>query len=387
MIHIRDIDEIHNKVVLVRAGLNVPLDAQGTVADDFRIQKIMPTITYLQEQGAKVIVLGHIGRDLNDSLSPVAQYISHWGAIVFKENFFAPDVYQNNLQELTQELETAASGTVYLLDNVRQNEKELLNDSTMAQGLAKIVDVYVNEAFSVSHREHMSVSALPRACAIKTIGFAFAQEIEHLVAAIDPPQKSVAIVGGNKFATKLPLINKLADTYNTVIVAGALANTLYHVAGYEIGRSVYDADMDNQMYSQLQELLRCENIFVPAIVQTENSQGEVKHKHVSELAADDAVYDAAAESFAEIEQEIQAAQLCIWNGPLGYYEQGYTQGSEFILDVINNTDGSVIVGGGNTVDLARGFASNKNIFLSTGGGAMIDFITQGTLPGLEALKC
>lgn len=372
--------------MLIRAGLNVPLDDEGAILDDYRLTSFLPTLLYLQEQGAKTIVVGHIGRDPETSLESVHRYIHKHIKTEFKQDFFNPDLVAGNIHLLQKELDASQDGSVYLLDNVRRNPGEKSNDAELAERLSAIIDVYINEAFPVSHRKHMSVHALAAQAPTAVAGLVMREEIDNLSMAIRPQGHSVAIISGNKFATKLPLIQQLSANYNRVLVSGALANTLYHLQGYEIGLSLYEPDLDQASQDALRDLMAQDALYVPAIVVCGKGNGEKHIKHITEVSADDYIYDTAPDGLVELEQDIAQADIIVWNGPLGYYEAGYSEGTKRLLELATAGEAQTIIGGGNTVDAVRDLGFQEQVsFLSTGGGAMIEFLTHGTLPALEQL--
>ncbi len=380
--------QLEGKTVIIRAGLNVPVDQDGVILDDYRIQKFLPTLHYLVEQEAKIIVVSHIGRAQTDSLAPVAQYIQKHIPVSFKENFFADNsTIENNCNDLHTELEQAQSGSVFLLDNIRQTELEKENSEILGQQLGDLADVYVNEAFSVSHRSHTSLVSIPKFTKTSVTGMLCHEEIDQLSLALHVNKNAVAIIGGNKFATKLPLISQFLNKYSQVVVAGALANTLYSLSGYEIGTSVYESDLDSETQEALLDVLAHKNLYLPAIVVTVDAAKQTKTKHISEVLSTDAIVDIAPEGLIDLEKDLAEADFIVWNGPLGYYEGGYTQGTNRMLELIAlNTFATSLVGGGNTVDAVRDADREQDMtFLSTGGGAMIEFLTHGTLPALDVL--
>ena len=387
--NILGLDSIHDwrgKIVIVRAGMNVPIEEDGSIADDFRLERVLPTISYLRDQEAKIVVISHIGRDTHQTLEPVATYLQQTLPVVFKPEFFKDNLSQH-IQELKQEIGQSDNGTIWLLDNLRQNPSEKENDMAIAQLLGDVGDVYVNESFSVSHREHMSMYALAQSIKPALAGYACEEEVTQLSLALRPPTGSIAVISGNKFDTKLPLINKFLNHYDTVVVGGALANTLYHLSGYEIGQSLYESDLDEETESSLRAILANEKLYLPAIVICSKGSGEKQAKHINEVEPDDYIYDIAPEGLIELEPLIAQSRLVVWNGPLGYYEGGYTEGTKRLLELLATSDTQSIVGGGNTVDAARDLGYEDQLsFLSTGGGAMIDFLTNGSLPALEQLR-
>lgn len=383
--NISDIREWHTKVVFVRVSVNLPLDDDGSIADEYRIERILPTIYYLTQQEAKVVIIAHLGRSPVQNLKVIHEYLAQYITVDFLSDFFVDDSHQS-MTALDSWISEASAGSVLLLDNVRATRAEQANDQDLAQELARRGDIYVNEAFAASHRKHMSLDALPRTMKQAVAGFTCSEEVEMLEYACNPPVGAIAIIGGNKAHTKLPLIKRLRDTYEWVYVGGALANTLYYLKGYEIGRSVYEGDLDANTQSLAHELLEDERVVLPTQVVCETSTQEVKVKDISQITADDAIYDVAVEDITSFMSTQKDAKLVVWNGPLGYLEAGYAQGTYALAHCLHHHAHEAIVGGGNTVDALRDGDVYAGIdFLSTGGGAMIHFLTEHSLPALEAL--
>lgn len=382
---IQDIKEWEDKVVVVRAGLNVPLDDQGNIADSFRIDRVLPTLSYLYERDAKVVVLAHIGRQVTDSLAPVYQAINTVIPTTFVPEFFAHDV-ESNIENLMREIQAHEGPGVWLLDNLRQCPGEQDNDQHLARLIAEHTDIYVNEAFSVSHRDHMSMTTLPRLCPSAVAGLGCSEEIEQLALALSPPNHSMAVVGGNKIASKIALIEQCLSRYETVLVGGALANTLYAHQGYPVGRSLYDPVDEEAMRLRMDAIVAHKALSLPQMVVCSQGGGEHVVKHINDVVVDDYIYDIAEPSIEEMADTVQDARLIVWNGPLGYYEAGYVEGTKHLLALLGQSSAQTLVGGGNTVDAVRDLGYEEAVsFLSTGGGAMVDYLTTGTLPALREL--
>ncbi|MFW0871305.1 MAG: phosphoglycerate kinase [Patescibacteria group bacterium] len=380
-----EISNWQTKIVFVRASINVPLTETGEIADDYRLERILPTLHYLVDQEAIVIIIAHQGREKTEHLQAVYERLKQEIELDFFENFFAQD-FDASLEKLREWIAQAEAGAVVLLDNVRATDKEKANDEDMASKLALLGELYINEAFAASHRKHMSLDALPRKCTRALAGFTCSEEVENLQIALEPRRGSVAIIGGNKASTKLPLIRQLLDSYEAVYVGGALANTLYKLAGYEIGRSVYEDKLDEDTQELAHLLLGDARLILPSQVVCEDSKGEVRTKDISLVAPDDAIYDIATEDITNFIDARIDAPLLVWNGPLGYLEGGYKQGTIALAEKIKEISGESIVGGGNTIDLLREHNLDQHIdFLSTGGGAMIHYLTHKSLPALYAL--
>jgi phosphoglycerate kinase len=344
-------EELHGKRVLVRLDLNVP-----SLEDVDRITKSEPTITFLKNAGAKVIIISHIGRDPKESLKPVADYMNIPLVTEIPEDF-----------------------QVVMLENLRQNPEEEANDEGFAKQLASCADVYVNDAFAVSHRAHASLVGIPKFLP-SYAGFQMEQEIAHLSQAFHPEHPSVLVLGGAKFETKLPVIRKLLPLMDTIIIGGALANNFYKEMGYDVGSSLIDDD------ATIKDLMHNPKIVVPTQVIIENEQGQLE-KNITEVSQGDKIVDIAPTGLDTHANLFQEAKFILWNGPVGNYENGFTGGSKKIIDLISESGATSIVGGGDSVALIEQLGlEDKFTFLSTGGGAMLEYLANETLPGIEALE-
>lgn len=369
---IRDISHLEGVRVLVRADFNVPL-RNNAVADDFRIRTTLPTIEFLRKKGAKIILVSHVESNDggNPSLEPVAKHLEKLdGRVVFiKDIKNAHAIIENEIK----------NGECALLENLRFFEGEKNNDPKFAEQLASLADVYVNDAFSVSHREHASVVGVPEYIP-GYAGLQFEKEITNLSKAFQPSHPFLFILGGAKFETKLPLLNKFRDSADTVFVGGALATDFYKKKGYEIGVSLTSkGDVD------LSSFMNDPKIVLPADIVNEKKE----EKSAEALSPTDKIMDAGPKTVEILKKLIGEAKFILWNGPLGLYEDGYRGPTLELAKMIGEaTERGVetIVGGGDTLAaIATLGMQDKFTFISTGGGAMLDFLAKGTLPGIEAL--
>ncbi len=337
---IKQIKNLKNKTVLLRVDFNVPI-INGRVADDFRIVKTLPTIKYLLHRGArKIILITHLGEDGKSSLKPV------------EEKFFT--------------LSKIPKDKITFFENVRKFPGEEKNDLTFAQKLAEPGDIYVNEAFSVSHRAHASIVTLPKLLPAFA-GLQFEAEVKNLSRAFQKPKHPfLFILGGAKFSTKMPLIEKYLKLADYVFVGGALANTFLQAKGYEVGKSLVDsADW------QVGKLLNNRRLVLPTDF----------------IKKDGIILDIGEVSIKNLTSLIKKSKLILWNGPLGRYEDGGAKATEKILKLVANSKAETIVGGGDTVALVSKLKMEKKFsFVSTGGGAALDFLVNGTLPGIKMLE-
>jgi phosphoglycerate kinase len=364
--------ELAGAYVLVRAGLDVPLDAGGNVADLFRIERAAQTLVFLRERGAKTIILSHIGRDPTETNEPVARALNAHVPI-----FYVNDLLGRRAQEARN---TMKNGDILLLENLRTDSREVANDAIFAQELARFGDIYVDDAFSVAHRAHASIVGVP-AYMPSYAGILMRQEIERLSAARAPLSPSLAILGGAKFETKEPLIKSLLAAYDQVYVVGALANDVFRARGFTIGTSLVSECMPHA------DVLEHPKFLAPIDVTVERADKHVQIKKIEDVTVDDRIVDMGPDSLALVAPLIMGAQFILWNGPTGLYEQGYTVWTERIAELIARSPAQAVIGGGDTVAVIKEahVSIGANTFLSTGGGAMIEYLLQGTLPGIDAL--
>lgn len=366
--------EIRGKRVLVRAGLDLPLDMHGNVTDAFRVARSIATLQYLAARGARVIILSHIGRDPGETNEPVARAL--------KEKLPSL-VYINDL------LGTAARGAVgamrdgdiLLLENLRSDPRETGNDDGFARELASLGEIYVDDAFSVAHRAHASIVGVPKYLP-HYAGLLMRDEVRELERARAPESPSIAILGGAKFETKAPLIEKLLATHDHVFIGGALANDILKAQGFPVGRSLISKELPGAAVLENPRLVK------PIDVTVENTDVQVSVKKPADVASGDKIVDTGPDSVGALAPYLAAAKSVLWNGPLGLYEDGYVHWSEATAELIAESPARKVIGGGDTIALIEGahLDLEKLGFLSTGGGAMLDYLLQGTLPGIKALE-
>jgi 3-phosphoglycerate kinase len=375
---LHDIPNLAGVKVLVRADFNVPLK-NGVVADNFRIRMALPTIGFLISQGAKVILVSHIEANKGkegevgvNTLKPIADELARLGCkVTFVEN------YKNAFETIEKQLR---NGECMLLENLRSNPGEEANDKTFARELASLADIYVNEAFPVSHRKHASVSAVTEYLP-SYAGFQFWQEVKFLSRAFNPHHPFVFILGGAKFDTKLPIVERFMELADYVFIGGALANDLLKVKGFEIGTSrVSEGNFD------FNKIVNNPKLVLPVDVITDKKEV----KDLGSLLPTDNILDGGPKTLELLKEKMNGAKLILWNGPLGLYEKGYqnlTLGLAKELGEATGRGAETIVGGGDTVAAIASLGMQDKItFISTGGGAMLDYLAKGTLPGIEALE-
>ncbi len=366
-------DAFLGKRVFLRLDFNVPLEGRE-VRDDYRIRESLPTINFLRASGARLVIASHIGKGKpEDTLAPVAEYLNKLFPVTFLNDLLSPE----NIR-ITNELQ---NGDVVLLENLRHSKGEEENDVEFAKYLASLGDVYVNDAFSVSHRAHASVVGVP-ALLPHYAGIRLALEVSKLAVAFSPEHPFLFILGGAKISTKMPLLKKFLTIADNVFVGGAIANNFLKVKGVEIGTSTYDKDE----LTGLEAYLNDPHLILPRDVVAKNAAGSLT-KTLETLTSGDMIVDAGSATIKSLEAVIGAAKLIVWNGPLGFYEEGFTEGSRELLGLIAGSHAMSIIGGGDTVALIHEMGALERFsFVSTGGGAMLDYLANETLPGITALQ-
>jgi len=370
---IKDIESLSGKRVLLRLDLNVPM-SEGKILDDFRIKKAIPTIEYLNKKGAIVIIMAHLGDDGKESLAPVAARLKKYIPTL---NFISMPVFSDETEKIVYGLK---KGDVVLLENIRREVGEKKNSPSFARALSRYGDVYVNDAFSVSHRPHASIIGITKYLP-GYAGLQLVDEINNLSNAFSPSHPFLFILGGAKFETKIPLVKKFIREADSVFISGALANDFFKVKGYEIGLSLVD---DGNF--QIPSLLKHKNLLLPIDVNvTKNSKSRITKS--DEIAPDETVVDIGPKSVELLKGLIEKAKFILWNGPLGKYESGYGSATEEVLKLISKSKAHSVIGGGDTVALISKLKLEDKLgFVSTGGGATLDFLAKGTLPGIKVLK-
>ena len=374
--------DLHGKKTMIRLDLNVPLK-DGNVTSDARIQAALPTIQMGLDKGAKVILLSHLGRpdpdnlDGSFSLEPVAKKLQE---ILNINVSFQPN-WLDGIKEESQ--------GIVLCENVRYEAGEKKNDESLSKQIADLCDVYVMDAFGASHREHSSTYGALKYAKEGCIGPLLSKEVSSIRKAIDDPQAPVtAIIGGAKVSSKLGVIEKFSSFCDHVIVGGGIANTFLLASGKEVGASL----VEPEMVDAANRILEMENVNVPLPVDVRvakefSSDADAAIKSIDEIEKDDLILDIGpqtAELYCDI---INQTQTTIWNGPLGVFEfEAFSKGTAALGNAVAANQGFSIVGGGDTVAVVEQMGISDSIgYISTGGGAFLDFVQNGTLPILDLL--
>jgi phosphoglycerate kinase len=363
---------LKGKRVIVRVDFNVPIK-DGKIADDYRLKKTLQTILFLKKKGAKTILVSHIGKDEKGTLKPVADYFNR------KQNIkmgFIPDWENPMLIDITHNMQ---NGSVILLENLRRNPGEKTNDLKFAKKMASLADIYVNDAFSASHRKHASIVGITKYLP-SYAGFLLVNEEKNLRLALEPKHPFLFILGGAKISTKMPLLQKFTKIADSVFVGGALANDLLKARGYEIGISLVDSEVKN-----IKKIAADKKVLLPVDVLVKNEKGgEVRG--LDEIKKEDFICDSGPKTRAMFEDMIAKHKFIVFNGTLGEYEAGYDKGTKKLLKVLADSNAKVILGGGDTVTMVEKMKLGDAFhFVSTGGGAMLDYLTSGSLPGIDVL--
>jgi len=380
VIKMTDLD-LNGKRVFIRADLNVPVK-DGKVTSDARIRATIPTLKLALEKGAKVMVTSHLGRPTEgeftpeDSLQPVVDYLN--------EHL---DVPVRLVRDYLNGVDVNA-GEIVVLENVRINKGEKKNDPELGKKYASLCDVFVMDAFGTAHRAQASTYGVAEFAPVACAGPLLAAELDALGKALkEPARPMVAIVGGSKVSTKLEVLNSLSKIADQIIVGGGIANTFIAAAGHNVGKSLYEADL----IPVAKELAASTDIPVPVDVRvgTEFSEtAPATEKSVTEVKDDESIFDIGDKSAEQLAEIIKNAKTVLWNGPVGVFEfPNFRKGTEIISHAIANSDAFSIAGGGDTLAAIDLFGiADKISYISTGGGAFLEFVEGKVLPAVEILE-
>ncbi len=388
---VRDID-VTGKKVLVRCDFNVPLDKEtGKITDNRRIRAAIPTIEYLIDHNAKVILCSHLGRpkgefNLKYSLKPVAEELSK---LLGKEVKLAKDVIGEDAEKLTSEIK---EGEVVLLENVRFHKEEEENDPEFAKKLASFAEIYVNDAFGTAHRAHASTAGVADYLPAVS-GFLIEKELEFLGNALDNPERPfVAILGGAKVSDKIGVIENLLDKVDTLIIGGGMAYTFYKAQGHSIGTSICEEDkidLANDILNKAKE--KNVEILLPIdnhVSAEYSNEAEDKYIDGVEIPEGFMGLDIGPKTIELFKNAIKNAKTVVWNGPLGVTEfSKFEEGTKAIAEALAETEAVTVIGGGDSAAAVEKFGlADKMTHISTGGGASLEFLEGKVLPGIACLN-
>lgn len=388
-IHYLDEADVQGKKILMRVDFNVSLNPDHSIADDARIQQTLPTIRYLLEKKNRLILVSHLGRpkgrDPQFSLQPVVQKLQE----LFPEyQVKLVDDFQSDKSAIDNQQEKE----IIVLENIRFYPGEKKGDEGFAKSLSELADIFVNDAFGVSHRADASVVGVTKFIPSYG-GLLLKREVEMISKATDNPQKPfVAILGGAKISSKIHLVERLMEIADYLILGGGIANTFLKAQGYEIGKSICEYEEEEAARKMLfQAVQKNTRILFPSDVSIADSTESTEDMIVSVemVPAEKLILDIGPETQAKFGNILSQAKTIVWNGPVGYFEnQQFRRGTDFIYYTITeNKDAVSIVGGGDTLSaISKKEYLDKITHISTGGGAMLEFIEKGTLPGIDALR-
>ncbi len=344
----------------------------------FRLRRALPTIEYLRARHARVVLIGHIGEKGTETLEPVFEALKlHVPGLSF-----CPVATGAQARAAVRSL---PPGGVLMLENLRRNPGEVGNSPEFAAELAELADIFVEDSFDVCHRKHASVVGVPKLLP-SYAGVLVEEEVAELTKALKPKRPSLAIIGGAKFSTKEPVLVKLLSRYDHVYVGGALANDFMQAQGNPVGKSLVSGAPE----SDIQKLLKNKRLLLPldhVVAPAGATSAQARTVALLDVAPEEAILDDGPKTVAMLSNYARGAKTVLWNGPLGNYENGFTNGTEDLARALASSCAYSIVGGGDTVTaIEKVRMSGRISFISTGGGAMLDFLASGTLPGLDVLR-
>ncbi len=370
--------KLSGRKVMLRVDFNVPLK-DGHIVNEERIDRSLPTIQHILNEGASLIIVSHLGRpeETNEvqkefSLKPIA--------LSLEKKLKMPVVLKRDLSSIKQ-----SSEDLLMLENIRFFKGEKSNDSNLAKDLAGLCDIFVMDAFATAHRAHASTTAIldfvDQACA----GLLIKQELQALDR-IDNAEKPIVIVlGGAKISTKLPLINALLDKVDHLILGGGIANTCIAAQGLEIGKSL----IESSLVSEVKSLINEDNVILPSrVLVAENKEAEAREVDIDSLTKNDAIFDVSPTFIHSLEKIFNEAATIVWNGPMGLFEQDqFSLGTQAVANLIARSEAYSIIGGGDTISAASmsGVLDSIN-YISTAGGALLEYLAGKSLPALAALQ-
>ncbi|MDD4924457.1 MAG: phosphoglycerate kinase [Dehalococcoidales bacterium] len=386
---VRDID-VSGKKALVRVDFNVPLNYKtGTITDDSRIRASLPTIDYLVEKGAMIILCSHLGRPAGKpaaefSLAIVAQHLSQ---ILRQPVGFVNDCIGS---EVDNAIANMKNGDILLLENLRFYEEEEKGDDTFAQALSKHGDIFVNDAFGTAHRKHASIVGVTKYIPA-VAGMLLEKEINALGKVLTaPPHPFGVLLGGAKVSDKVAMLNNIMGKVDTIVIGGGMAATFLKAQSYEVGASLIDDSLDTASEIIEKTKMNGVKLILPddmLVTDVINDKGETENVDIAHIPADKHIVDIGPLTITKFTKALEKCRTVFWNGPMGIYEiPQFSEGTKTIARIIANLHGTTIIGGGSTSEIVTEMKlGDKMTFVSTGGGASLKFLSGEALPGVEAL--
>ena len=383
---------LKGKKVLLRVDLNVPMKS-GIITETSRIEKILPTIKLLIEKEAKIIILSHIGRPKGKivegmSLEPISKKISEFlnKEVLFDKN----QINENTISKINK----ISNGSIMMLENIRFNEGEEINDKKFSKKIASLGDIYINDAFSCSHRAHASIEGITKHIS-SYFGLQITEEINALKRITSEIKKPITlIIGGSKISTKIKIIKNLIKKFDDIIIVGGMANTMLKHTGSKIGKSIYEHDCENLIKEILEKskAYNCQINCPIDVIVSKNLHGTGKNKEIREIENDEMILDIGPKTILSIKKIIDNSNTVLWNGPAGYFENSnFANGTKEIIKII--TEKTLkdkifsVAGGGETVAAINKFNKFDSFtFVSTAGGAFLEFLEGKKLPGISAIN-
>ena len=383
---------LKGKKVLLRVDLNVPMK-NGAITETSRIEKIIPTIKLLIEKQAKIIILSHIGRPKGKiisgmSLEPISKKLA---SLLNKEVLFNKNIMNENI---LSEVNKISNGSIMMLENIRFNEGEELNDKEFSKKISNLGDIYVNDAFSCSHRAHASIEGITKYIPAY-FGLQITEEINALKKITSEIKKPITlIIGGSKISTKIKIINNLIKKFNNIIIVGGMANTMLKYSGVSVGSSICEHECGPLIKEIIENSKKhnCEITTPQDVIVSKSLDGKGKEKNINEIEEDEMILDIGSKTISSIEEKINNSKTVLWNGPAGYFENpNFQNGTKKILEIISqktkNDKIFSVAGGGETVAAINKFKKFDSFtFVSTAGGAFLEYLEGKTLPAIKALN-
>ncbi len=387
---VRDLD-IAGKRILIRVDFNVPIDEEGRITDDIRIRTALPTLEYALQQGARVILCSHLGRPGGErvarfSLAPIAD---HLAGLIGRPVKMAPDCVGPDVEAIAGAMQ---DGDVVLLENLRYHVEEKKNDPDFSKRLAVLAEVFINDAFAVSHRAHASVVAVPEQFADKAAGFLLQKELDFFHRCLDEPVRPLAaIVGGVKVSSKLGALENMLAKVDRLLIGGAMANTFLKSQGFDVGAS----KVENDLLAAAEQLLlkareKGVQVYLPVdVIAADRFSPDAVSKQVTvqDIPAGWMALDIGPATVLVFSEALADARTIIWNGPMGAFEMdAFARGTMALAHVVASAHALSITGGGDSNAAVKKFGEADNIsYMSTGGGAFLMLMEGKTLPGVQAL--